>query len=93
VPIALLLIPAVRLLPVAYRWSVQIRIYRCYRPLLRLEREVLATPDESRRQELLAQLDAIEAQVEALRVPASFASAFYELRQHVGFVRKRLQPT
>jgi TRAP transporter TAXI family solute receptor len=91
VPIALLTIPAIRLLPIAYRWSVQLRIYRCYRPLLRLEREVHSpvTPEEA--EELRARLDEIEADVNALKVPASFAYQFYALRGHVNFVRKRLQ--
>src|SRR5439155_8264338 len=39
VPILLVLIPAIRFMPVLYRWSVQLRIYRCYRPLLQLERD------------------------------------------------------
>jgi hypothetical protein len=41
VPLVLVFIPALRLFPVLYRWSVQSRIYRHYRPLLRLERTLL----------------------------------------------------
>ena len=35
--------------------------------------------------------DAIEADVYALKVPASFASQFYDLRNHVMLVRNRLK--
>lgn len=91
VPLALLTIPAVRLLPIAYRWSVQLRIYRCYRPLLRLEREVQGPLTPAQVRELLAQLDNIELDVNELKVPASFAYQFYALRAHVAFVRTRLQ--
>lgn len=91
VPICLVLIPAIRFLPVAYRWSVQIRIYRCYRPLLRLERDAQTPLAPAHAEELLCRLDEIEADVNALRVPASFASQFYDLRNHTAFVRQRLK--
>ena len=90
VPFFLILIPAVRLLPVIYRWSVQLRIYRCYRPLLQLERDAETPLTPGHAGELLERLRAIETDVNALKVPASFASQFYELRQHVSFVRARL---
>lgn len=90
VPMLLLLIPALRLLPIAYKWSVQLRIYRCYRPLLRLERESKTLLEREQAQELLARLDEIEQDVNALKVPASFAYQFYALRGHVAFVRSRL---
>ncbi len=91
VPLALVLIPTVRLLPILYRWSIQLRIYRCYRPLLRLEREAQWPLEKARAEELLQRLEEIEVTVNQLKVPASFAFAFYELRGHVGFVRRRLQ--
>ena len=40
VPIILVLIPGLRLVPAAYKWRSQLRIYRWYRKLLVLEREV-----------------------------------------------------
>jgi len=91
VPFFLVLIPAIRFLPVAYRWSVQLRIYRCYRPLLQLERDVETPLAPARVEELLGRLDTIEREVNALKVPASFASQFYDLRNHVVFVRNRLK--
>jgi TRAP-type uncharacterized transport system substrate-binding protein len=90
VPIVLILIPAIRFLPVVYRWSVQLRIYRSYRPLLQLERDAETPLTAARAGELLLRLDAIEAEVNALKVPASFASQFYDLRNHIAFVRQRL---
>lgn len=90
VPMLLLLIPAIRLLPIAYRWSVQLRIYRCYRPLLRLEREAKGPLEKEAARDLMEWLDEIEQEVNALKVPASFAYQYYALRGHVAFVRKRL---
>lgn len=91
VPIVLVLIPAVRLLPLVYRWSVQLRFYRCYRPLLRLERSAEMPLSAERVDALLHRLDEIERDVNALKVPASFGQQFYDLRRHVVFVRNRLK--
>lgn len=91
VPLILVLVPAIRFLPIAYRMSIQLRLYRCYRPLLRIERESFTAPPPERVRELLQQLDEIEQSVNRLKVPASFADRFYWLRSHLGFVRQRLQ--
>ena len=91
VPLALVLIPALRLLPVAYRLSVRLKLFKCYRPLLRLERDLFGPLTPERVEELLTRLDAIEEEAKQLKVPASFADQFYELRAHVAFVRQRLE--
>jgi len=92
IPMIIVLVPAIRLLPVAYKWRIQLRIYRCYRPLLLLERNASGTLTAEQRQDLLRRLDAIEGTVNRLRVPASFADQFYSLRGHIAFVRARLNP-
>jgi len=93
VPLLLVIIPAIRLLPLAYRFRILLKFYRCYRPLQRLERETNQPLTPERTRELLAQLDEIEASVNRLKVPASFGDRFYLLRSHVHFVRSRLQAT
>jgi hypothetical protein len=90
-PLMLVLIPVVRFLPVAYKWRIQLRIYRCYRSLLLLERDAFTELTAERRQELLRRLDEMEGTVNRLRVPASFADQFYSLRGHIAFVRERLK--
>lgn len=89
-PMVLVLIPGMRLIPTVYRLRIRLRIYRWYRSLLRLEREVLADFSQSRNHELLQRLDEIEASVSRMRVPASFADQFYGLRGHIDFVREKL---
>lgn len=91
VPLLLVTIPILRILPLAYRWSVQLRIFKYYRPLLRLEREAQVPLDRVHADEMLARLDEIEQGVNRLKVPASFAFQFYALREHVAFVRDRLE--
>jgi TRAP-type uncharacterized transport system substrate-binding protein len=91
VPLALVLLPILRLLPVAYQLGVRLRIYRCYRPLLRIERDLFGELTPEHLKELHQRLDEVEHLVNQLKVPASFADQFYELRVHITFVRQRLE--
>jgi TRAP-type uncharacterized transport system substrate-binding protein len=91
VPLVLVIIPAIRYLPVMYRMSVQLRLYRCYRPLLRVERETYGPITPERAQELQTRVDEIESTVNHLNVPASFADRFYWLRSHIAYVRQRVE--
>ena len=90
VPMLLILIPGLRLLPAAYRWRIQLRIYRWYRSLLKVEQDLYGELTGARRDELRRRLDHIEISVYQMKVPASFAGQFYALREHIGFVRDRL---
>lgn len=91
VPAVLVLIPAIRFLPFVYRLTIQLRIIRCYRPLLQLERDLKSTTSPEERRRMLDRLDEIEAGVNELKVPASFGDQFYILRVHVAFMRERLK--
>jgi TRAP-type uncharacterized transport system substrate-binding protein len=93
VPIALLVIPALKAVPAIYRWRMEYRINRWYRALLDLEREAFTQSfDLKRREELLHHLDHIEHSVSKIAVPAKFGNLFYGLREHIGFVRSILLP-
>ena len=89
VPLVLVLVPGLRLLPAVYRWRAQLRINRWYRKLLVLERDVALSP-AGRHEEFFQRLNEIEAVVQDLKVPASFANLFYSLREHIDYVRARL---
>jgi hypothetical protein len=91
VPVVLLLLPALKFAPMIYRWRVESRIYRWYQVLLELEREAFKPEvDAARREELLRQIDHIEAAVNRIVIPASFGDVFYSLRGHIDFVRHNL---
>lgn len=88
VPLALLLIPALRMAPAIYRWRMESRINRWYRVLLELERAAAAPGvDAAKRDALLQELDSIEDAVNKIVVPAAFGDIFYGLRGHIQFVR------
>jgi hypothetical protein len=90
VPMLLILIPGLKMIPTAYKWRIQLRIYRRYRKLLKVEQELNQGATGEKLDELRKQLDAIEDSVNHMRVPASFAGQFYSLREHIGFVRERM---
>jgi len=88
VPMIVILIPILRSLPPLYRWRNQSRIYRWYRALLGLEKELNREPDSAKRKQLLQRLDEIEKEVHKLKVPAFLADQFYGLRGHIALVRE-----
>jgi hypothetical protein len=89
-PIILLLIPGAKLVPLLYGWRIRSRIYRWYGALIALERGVTTHTAEEQEQ-MLTQLDEIESAVNRMKMPLAFADQFYVLREHIGFVRSRLQ--
>ncbi|HLH53813.1 MAG TPA: TAXI family TRAP transporter solute-binding subunit [Verrucomicrobiae bacterium] len=90
VPVIVLLIPGLKAIPFVFRLRVRLRIYRWYRALLMLEKEVLLSLDQDNRKVLLARLDQIEQGVNRMKVPVSFADQFYALRGYIAFVRTQL---
>jgi TRAP-type uncharacterized transport system substrate-binding protein len=91
VPAVIVLFPVLRLLPVLYRWRTRLRIYRWYRELLALERDMMARPAPAKREALLGRIGQIETEVNKMKVPASFADQFYVLRGHIIFVHEQLK--
>ncbi len=89
-PMIVVLLPGLRLIPAIYRWRFRSRIFKCYRALLVIERDLLTELAPDKRKELLEKLDNIEAEVNRMKVPASFADQFYGLRGHITFVHARL---
>jgi hypothetical protein len=90
VPVLVLLIPGLRMVPPFYRWRVRSRIYKWYGALMGLERDMLSSPAPEQKKELQERLDQIEEGVNGIRIPLSFADQVYVLREHIGFVRDRL---
>ena len=92
VPLALLLIPALKAAPAFYRWQMEYRIKSWYRALFDIERNAfMHWSDLSKRQGFLHRLDQIENSVSKIVVPSKFGDLVYGLRGHIDFVRNRLR--
>ncbi|HWH82302.1 MAG TPA: TAXI family TRAP transporter solute-binding subunit [Burkholderiaceae bacterium] len=87
VSIVAILIPLSRALPPLYQFRIRSRIFRWYAQLRAVEDGVGKRPA----QELLDDLSAIEARVEGVSVPLSYADELYSLRSHIQMVGNRLR--
>lgn len=81
------LIPLSRMLPPLYQFRIRSRIFRWYAQLREVEDAVGKRPAD----ELLAELEGIEARVEIVSVPLSYADELYSLRSHIQMVGNRLR--
>jgi hypothetical protein len=90
IPMIVVLLPGMRLIPAIYRWRFRSRIFKWYRALLVIERDLLTDLAPDKRKEIMEKLDDIEVEVNKMKVPASFADQFYALRGHITFVHASL---
>lgn len=90
VPLAVVLIPGLKLVPWLYRLRINMRIYQRYGELMALERLAFSETTAQERADLLKRLDEIERRVVTAKLPASAAGQLYVLRSHVNFVRDRI---
>ncbi|MFA9275139.1 MAG: TAXI family TRAP transporter solute-binding subunit [Candidatus Aquirickettsiella gammari] len=88
-----LALPLSKIIPPLYVWRVRSRIYKWYGQLRSVEHALDdATPKQRKQiaQEQLQRLDEIEAKVNHISIPLSYAEELYGLRSHIQFVRKRI---
>jgi hypothetical protein len=90
VPLAVVLIPGLKVVPALYKWRINARIYRRYGELMALERVAFGQTTAEQRADLLKRLDEIDQRIITGKLPASVAEQVYVLRQHVHFVRNRI---
>lgn len=91
IPIAVLLLPGLKIVPTLYIWRVRQRIYGRYGELMAIEREAFEQTTPEQRAQLLERLNEFEARVVRLRMPGWWADELYVLKNHIGFVRRRLE--
>ncbi len=84
------MLPLSRIVPPLYQFRVRSRVFRWYGRLREIEDEMEV--GQSTPEALRAQLDKLEAQVEKVSVPLSYAEELYALRNHIHLVRRKLRP-
>ncbi len=89
VSIIAVLIPLSRVVPPLYEFRIRSRIFRWYAQLRDIEESAGAADAQPAR--LLERLDALDAKVEHIHVPLSYADELYALRSHIEMVRGRLR--
>ena len=86
--IVAVLIPLSRVIPPLYRLRVRSRIFRWYRQLRQIEDD--SEKKDVDREELIKQLDRLDAKASRIKVPLAYTDELYSLRQHIDMVRARL---
>ena len=81
-----ILIPLSRVVPPLYEFRIRSRVFRWYGQLRAIEDAVGQRPAP----ELARELDDVEAKVEHVSVPLSYADELYALRSHIDLVRRKL---
>jgi TRAP transporter TAXI family solute receptor len=82
------LLPLGKIAPPLYAYRVRSRVFRWYGELRDIESRLEAHPED--KEKLLEELNAIEAKVEKVILPLSYADELYALRNNISLVRQRL---
>jgi TRAP-type uncharacterized transport system substrate-binding protein/ketosteroid isomerase-like protein len=92
IPIIVLLMPLARLAPPVVVWSTRRKIFRWYRLVREIDLRTASDMSSGEAREKLAKLAEIENQVaQQVKVPLAYMEEFFNLREHVAFVRERLE--
>jgi TRAP transporter TAXI family solute receptor len=87
-PLLTLLLPLVRVAPPAYRWRIRSKITRWYRVVIELEARVRQRPTERAYDQAVRELEKVQQEIAEVRVPLGYAEELYNLRMHLGLVRR-----
>jgi hypothetical protein len=90
-PILAVLIPALRFIPDIWKWRMDNKLYKWYGELLRIERDMFKNgvhPADVPRN--VSMLNQIERETGDLDLPVEYTDKLYTLRQHIDFVRARM---
>ncbi|WP_298208685.1 TAXI family TRAP transporter solute-binding subunit [Acidovorax sp.] len=86
-----IMLPLSRVVPPLYQFRVRSRVFRWYGRLREVENDLEAGKTDTT--DLLKALASLEAQVEKVSVPLSYADELYALRNHIHLVRKKVLRT
>jgi hypothetical protein len=78
-------------MPAVYGFEMRWRIFRLYRELRSLERDLESQGDGRNIDVLSSRLDGLEGKANLLRVPLFYSNMLYTLRMHIKLVRGRME--
>jgi hypothetical protein len=90
IPLAALLYPVFKLVPLMYDWIMRSKVMRLYNEMRSIEREIEARGQGHDAAAMNAKLDELDQRANHLKLPAAYASMSYMLRAHIDLVRERL---
>lgn len=89
-PILLLALPFIKLIPSFFNWSVKSKLFKCYRALIEVEKQVYQIGSRKSAREFEEMLNGIEEKINAEKIPLSFSNEVYVLREHIELARRQI---
>jgi len=90
IPLAALLYPLFKLLPLMYGWIMRSKILPLYNEMRLIEHEIENQDGGHDADAMIAKLDRLDQRASRLKLPTGYASMLYMLRAHIDLVRERL---
>ncbi|WP_170426922.1 TAXI family TRAP transporter solute-binding subunit [Ruegeria arenilitoris] len=89
-PFFFIVVPLMRLLPLAYAYAMRWRVWQHYPEIRDIEQELANDPDADALQDMQSHLSALDERLATLRLPAAYRQGQYDARLHVELVQKRI---
>ena len=90
-PLAAVVFPLFKLMPLVYRWRMRSKIYRWYLKLRAFDPDRHKAEGTEHLQAYLVGLKKIEEKVSSISVPLSYSEELYHLRMHIDMLRSKLR--
>jgi TRAP-type uncharacterized transport system substrate-binding protein len=91
IPLLVVLIPLLKAVGPLYRWRIRARIYRWYKHLREIDRQLDAGTLPERLDTEVERLEQLEDELAKVEVPLSYSNELYELHVHLRYVIERLR--
>ncbi|MBF7730461.1 TAXI family TRAP transporter solute-binding subunit [Pseudomonas sp. N040] len=91
IPLLVVLIPLFKAVGPLYRWRIRARIYRWYKHLREIDRQLNAGTLPERLDAEILKLEQLEDELAKVDVPLSYSNELYELHVHLRYVVERLR--
>ena len=90
IPVAALLVPMIRIVPMAYQWRIKRRMMFWYGKLKQLERQIRSDRSPERIAVYRDEIHRIEEAVSVIPIPLAYSDQLYTLRTAIDLVKQRI---
>ena len=91
IPLLLILLPLFKAIGPIYQWRIRARIYRWYKHLREIDRQLHSGSLPAQLDEEISRLERLETELAAVQVPLSYSNELYELHLHLRYEIERLR--
>ena len=91
IPLLVLLFPLFKIAGPVYRWRIRARIYRWYKYLRDIDRQLSNDTLPTHLDDEIERLTLLQTELAKVEVPLSYTNELYELHLHVRYVLQRLE--